>query len=102
MQLQLTRFMSNPNNLSLVRSDVEESVLAGGYCILSGEVKVLLLHGEATNLFLTECLMRGVGDNVVITEPGKKVYAGSMCYFLHAPNEYPDYDDDGYVWIRRP
>lgn len=102
MQLQLTRFMSNPYNLSLVHSDVEESVLTGGYYILSGEAKVILLSGEATNLFLTECLMRGIGDNVVITEPGKKVYAGSLCYFLHGMNEYPDYDDDGYVWIRRP
>lgn len=102
MQLQLTRFMSNPHNLSLVHSDVEESVLNGGYCILPEKVKVILLSGEATHLFLTECLMRGVGDNIVITEPGKKVYAGSLCYFLHGLHEYPDYDDDGYVWIRRP
>lgn len=102
MQLQLTRFMSNPHNLSLVHPDAEPYLLSDVGRVLSGSSKVIMLTGESTNLFLVECMMRGVNADIVLKEPGEKVYGGLLCYLIHSPHEYPDYDDDGYVWIGRP
>lgn len=102
MQLQLTRYMCNLNNLYLVHQAAEEYLLSDVGRVLSGGDKVVMLTGETTNLFLTDCMMRGINADVTLIEPGEKVEGGLLCYLIHTNNEYPDYDDDGYVWIRRP
>lgn len=102
MQLQLTRFMSNPHNLSLVHPDAEPYLLSDVGYVLSGKSKVIMLTSESANLFLVECMMQGVNADITLKEPGEKVYGGLLCYLIHSPHEYPNYDDDGYVWIRRP
>lgn len=102
MQLQLTRFTSNPYKLSLVHSDAEEFLLNDASRLLSGTSKIIMLTSESANLFFVECMMRGVCADITLKEPGEKVYGGLACYFIHGLHEYPDYDDDGYVWIRRP
>lgn len=101
MQLQLTRFMSNPHNLSLVHPDAESYLLSDVGRILGGQSKVIMLTSESAYLLLTECMMRGINADVFLKEPDEKVYGDLLCYLIHTRHEYPDYDDDGYVWIRR-
>ena len=92
--------MGNPNKLSLVRSDAESYLLGDvGRLLLSG-TRVIMLNGETADLLMTECMMRGISTDISLIEPGEKVYGDRLCYIIHTNNEYPDYDDDGYVWIR--
>lgn len=102
MQLQLTRFMSNPHNLSLVHPDAESYLLSDVGRILSGQPQVIMLTSDDAYFLLTECMMRCINADITLIEPGEKVYGGLLCYLIHSPHEYPDYDDNGYVWIRRP
>lgn len=96
--LCLTLFTDTPHTMSLLSGNVSNTLLYNSiFC--SGNL--LMLSGPEANMYRTECIMRGLPLSITIVEPGDKVSLG-LCQILHLSNEYPNFNDDGYVWINRP
>lgn len=94
--LQLTRFEYDPNKMSLVEGHAGEEALYG----LAPFHRILMLSSPSADLYRTECMLRGIDIDLTTVEPGERVFIGN-CLILHFTNEYPDYRDDGDVWINK-
>lgn len=88
----------NGNKMELVDGYVSNTLL---YSHVLRSIDILMLTSTEADLYQTECMLRGLPLKLTTIEPGKKVSVLS-CHILHFTNEYPDFDDDGYVWIGKP
>lgn len=95
--LCLSYYNKDTDRLELMNSYVSEDLLYSHYI---RSLPILMLSGPESGIYRTECMMRGLSLRVTTVEPSEKVSIGS-CYILHSSNEYPDFNDDGYVWITR-
>ncbi len=87
----------NGKKLELMEGHVSSDIL---YSHVLRSIDLVMLKSNEANLYQTECMLRGLPLKLTTVEPGKKV-SMDYCHILHFSNEYPDFDDDGYLWIRR-
>lgn len=63
----------------------------------------LMLKCPATDLFKTECMMRGLSlMGLTELEPGERISLLGSSYIIHLSNEFPDFNNDHEVWIDKP
>lgn len=97
--LVLTHYSKQSQRLETINSFVSEQLL---YSHLLRSLPLVMLKGDATNLFKTECMMRGLPLNLIEVEPDKHVQLSSSAYILHQSNEFVDFNLNDEVWICSP
>ncbi|QHJ80063.1 MAG: hypothetical protein [Caudoviricetes sp.] len=97
--LCLSQYNYNMQRLELVDSYVSDALLYSRN--ISSSPKVML-KCPATDMYKTECMMRGLELNIKEVEPGKPIQLWGHCYILHKSDEFPDFNDDHEVWICSP
>lgn len=97
--LVLTHYSTQHQRLETISSFVSEHLL---YSNLLRTLPLVMLKGDTTNLFKTECMMRGLPLNLIEVEPDKHVQLSSSAYILHQSNEFVDFNLNDEVWICSP
>lgn len=97
--LVLTHYSKQQQRLETINSFVSEQLL---YSNLLRSLPLVMLSGDATNLFKTECMMRGIPLNLIEVEPGRHVQLYDSAHILHQSDEFVDFNLNDEVWICSP
>lgn len=97
--LVLTVYSKELQRLETVDSYVSEQML---YSHLLRSIPILMLKGDATNMYKTQCMMRGLTLNLIEVEPGEHAKLFRTTHILHSSDVYPDFNCDNEVWLCSP
>lgn len=97
--LVLSYYSYNTKRLETLSSYVSDGLLySAAFC----HAPKLLLASPQTNLYKTECMMRGINLTLTEIEPGQKVKLWGGMRILHLSNQFPDFNDNDEVWVNCP